>query len=254
LEEKISQAEKLSWEKELLGLYISEHPFTEFKKKLGTSVKRIGDLKNYIDEENIVVAGVVSSFKKIITKNNKSMLFVKIEDKVNNVEILIFPTILEKTYDLWQEGKVILCQGTISNKDQEIKVLVNTVREIKLESFNKDFENFREEAAKVAKRRKMFMRKGFVKKNNLNEKNIKNDVKQIFEQPFKAIIQKELSPDEPAKLIKLLQTFPGDSEVYLLDHPNNKIVKVNFKVKKSAILNIKIKEEFSGKIKVVDSL
>lgn len=269
---EISKAEKLSWEKELLGLYISEHPFGEFRKKLSDSVKRISELKNYIDKENIMTGGVVSSVKKIITKNNKSMLFVKIEDSVSNVEILVFPKMLEKTHELWQEGKVVLCQGKVSNKDQEIKILADIVMEIKLESFSKDWEAFRDLALKAAKRRNMFTKKGFVKKENSdkddknnniekkdsqvisdgNNKENESRVEQFFEQPFKMIIKESLSQDETVNLMKVLQLFPGNSEVYILDHSNNEIIKTNFKVKKSAILNIKIKEEFSDKIKVVD--
>ncbi len=254
-EKEIAQAEKLSWEKDLLGLYISEHPFNEFKEKLSISVKRISDLKNYIDKENIMTSGVVSSIKKIITKNNKSMLFVKIEDATSSVEVLVFPKTLEKTHDLWQEGKVILCQGKVSNKDQEIKFLIDVVQEIKLESFSKDWEAFRDVAAIAGKRRNMFVKKALSKKDSLNDnkENIDNRaVEGEFEQPFKMIIKEQLNEEEVAVLMKILKTFPGNSEVYILDHPNDKVLKINFKVKKTTILNIRIREEFSEKIKVVD--
>ncbi|WP_042893004.1 hypothetical protein, partial [Anaplasma marginale] len=70
---------RLAWEKELLGLYISEHPFNEFKGHLQNLIIPISGLRSYINQE-VKIAGVVSSMKKIITRSNKTMLFVKIED------------------------------------------------------------------------------------------------------------------------------------------------------------------------------
>ncbi|MFZ2310175.1 MAG: DNA polymerase III subunit alpha, partial [Patescibacteria group bacterium] len=123
----VPQAEKLSWEKELLGLYISEHPFNIYKPYLGTYAIPIIELNRHKGSDSVVVSGVISSIKKIITKKNESMLFVKMEDALSSVELLIFPRLLKETLIVWQEGRAIIGVGSVSEKDQDVKILLNHV-------------------------------------------------------------------------------------------------------------------------------
>ena len=135
--------EKLSWEKELLGLYITEHPFVDFKKHVAefvTSLKEAAILK---DESQVTVAGIIISIQKIITKTSKAMLFVKIEDDTGVLEILVFPTLLQKTSMYWESGKVILCQGKISLKDNETKLLANTALPLTLRNITETINKLR---------------------------------------------------------------------------------------------------------------
>jgi DNA polymerase-3 subunit alpha len=73
---------------------------------------------------------VISAVKKIILKNMKSMAFVTIEDTTGRIELLVFPRTLEQTGFFWNEDKVILAQGTISDKDGSFKLLVDSVKEV----------------------------------------------------------------------------------------------------------------------------
>lgn len=125
-----SQREKLAWEKELLGLYISEHPFSEFKSFLNQAVLPISRLTEHKSDYQIYTGGVITKIKKIITRSNEPMLFVKIEDTSGNLEILVFPSLLKDNNLLWQEGKAVLCQGKLSDKDQELKLLCNKAVEL----------------------------------------------------------------------------------------------------------------------------
>jgi len=126
--------EKLIWEKELLGLYISEHPFFDFKKYLSPIITPLKELSNFKNIAQIKVAGVITKIQKIITRTNESMLFVKIEDGYNNTEVLVFPSLLKNSVDIWEEGNVILCQGKVSDKDREIKILANQAVKVTLEN------------------------------------------------------------------------------------------------------------------------
>ena len=69
-----------------------------------------------------------------MTRTNESMYFVKIEDLTGALEILVFPSLLKETINIWQEGRVVLCQGKLSDKDQDIKLLVNTAVEVNMEN------------------------------------------------------------------------------------------------------------------------
>jgi DNA polymerase-3 subunit alpha len=140
---KADRQERLSWERELLGLYITEHPFRDYKKLLGDYVTPIVQLSSRLNDENVRLAGIMTVVKKIITKSNKAMLFVKLEDDSASTEVLVFPTLLEKTTNLWEEGKAIICQGKVSDKDNEIKFLADKAAIISLENFNESIDAFK---------------------------------------------------------------------------------------------------------------
>ncbi len=119
----LEKRQKLAWEKEYLGLYVSEHPMTEFEKPLQNFVVSCAVLKNCVAGAEVRVAGVISTVKKIFTKKNEAMLFVRIEDSKGDVEILVFPRTLEQNPHLWEPGSIIICSGKLSDKDDESKIL-----------------------------------------------------------------------------------------------------------------------------------
>ena len=126
--------EKLHWEKELLGLYITEHPFASLRPVLAVCATPLTELnKEHISKE-VTVGGVITTVKKILTRRNETMMFVKLEDGVGILEIIVFPKLLLENPNLWVEGKMILCQGTISDKDSELKLLVNRATELTAEN------------------------------------------------------------------------------------------------------------------------
>ena len=122
----------LSLEKEFLGLYVSGHPLESFReimeKQKTIPCNKLIDLK---DGALVRVAGVITKIKKIITSSQEPMLFVKIEDLSGNAEILVFPRVLKEFITIWQENKVILIEGRISEKDGEPKIITMRAKELK---------------------------------------------------------------------------------------------------------------------------
>ncbi len=120
---------KLTWEKELMGLYISNHPFKEYLNILPNNVVKLSQLKNR-DGQDITVAGVITAIQKKITHKGQNMLFVSIEDSFGSAEVLVFPKTLEKTFGLWQDEARILVRGKVSEKDGQPKILAEGVEPI----------------------------------------------------------------------------------------------------------------------------
>ena len=118
--------EMLAWEKELLGLYVSEHPFREFSQKIGAMLVPIADLSKYKKEKKVRVGGIVSISKKILTKANDSMLFAKLEDTSGSVEAVVFPRVLKETEPCWGVDTILVVSGRPQEKDGEMKLLVET--------------------------------------------------------------------------------------------------------------------------------
>ncbi len=117
-----SKTERLSWEKELLGLYISDHPLRGFKHN-GTGIVAIKSIKNARDGETVKVAGLITKISKITTKNGQLMLFVKIEDMSDNIETMVFSDLLAKSSSVWILEKIVEVKGRLSKKDGDLKII-----------------------------------------------------------------------------------------------------------------------------------
>jgi len=128
--EPASPHEKLSWEKDLLGLYVSGHPLDKFKDKLEKIKTKIGAAKKLEDNMPVVTAGVIEEIRRIITKRNESMLFIKISDYSDTVEAVIFPGILEKYGDIIREGNCVAIKGRISLRNNEPSIICEEMKEM----------------------------------------------------------------------------------------------------------------------------
>ena len=141
----IDEKQNLAWEKELLGLYVSKHPFEKFKSIF--NFPSYHELKNYLYKNNFIqTAGLIAKIQKVFTRQSKElMLFVTIENGYETLEILVFPSIFKKNSQIWEENKIILMQGKLSDKDGNIKLLIDEAEEITEENIQqliKKIKNF----------------------------------------------------------------------------------------------------------------
>jgi DNA polymerase-3 subunit alpha len=119
-----TEDEKLTWEKELLGLYVTSHPFKYYQKLMEKCLTPIKDLSAFKRNQWIVVGGVIESTKKKITRSGKPMMFVKIQDTTSSLELLVFPRTYETTKEVWIEGKTICVIGKTSEEEGDDKLFV----------------------------------------------------------------------------------------------------------------------------------
>ncbi len=124
-----SKIELLGWEKELLGLFVSDHPLNGFKHN-GNGLIPIRKLKESRDKDTVKVAGLITELKKITTKTGSPMLFVKLEDMTDNTEILVFNDTIEATKDVWVDGTIIEVKGRMSKKDGDTKLICYEAKKI----------------------------------------------------------------------------------------------------------------------------
>ena len=131
--EPIDKKEKMAWEKELLGLYVSDHPLKEYSVFLRNTSKVISEITNNDVNQIITVGGIITKIQKIITRAGKSMIFANLEDLTGKIEILVFPKLLESNSEIWEEGNVVFIKGKVSDKDGVFKLLAESVRKIDLD-------------------------------------------------------------------------------------------------------------------------
>ncbi len=120
--------ERLVWEKELLGLYLSEHPLEEHRERLEKAALLCQNITNHHLGRRVRMGGIINKIKKINTRAGQPMLFAEIEDTSGKIEALVFPKILEQTAAAWQEDKIILLAGRLSDRDGNLKILCDSVK------------------------------------------------------------------------------------------------------------------------------
>jgi len=130
-EKRKLSSEEIQWEKDLLGMYVSDHPLNSHQHLLNNNgIIPIKEIKKDKINKIIKTAGVITKITKFITKSGKPMLFVGIEDISGKTEILVFANTLERNPVIWQEGKIIVIKGRVSDKDDQLKLLCDEAEEI----------------------------------------------------------------------------------------------------------------------------
>jgi DNA polymerase-3 subunit alpha len=116
---KYTEKERLTWERELLGLYISAHPLDNYDTYFSEQTIPLSRMKPEIDGKKVTVGGLVSSVRTIITKSGTKMAFVKLEDKTTEAEVIIFPNLYEQVGAKLVQDAVIRASGKVSARDRD---------------------------------------------------------------------------------------------------------------------------------------
>src|SRR5512139_3775929 len=130
----VDRREMLNWERELIGLYISDHPLTPYQQTFAQIVSYFsGQLNTAQHEEKVRVAGLITSVRPYTTKTNKPMGFVTIEDVQGNIELVLFPRTWAQYREQMTVGQIIIVEGKADTNSNPPKILVDAIRtEIKI--------------------------------------------------------------------------------------------------------------------------
>jgi len=142
--ETAKEKDKLLWEKELLGVYVSGHPLQEVAAillKKAVPISKIyqqtngnghnsPDARRIAPGAKITIAGMISKIKRIITRNGKPMLFVELEDLTDKIEVVVFPSIIERNPTAFQENKIVFMGGRVDLKDGSPKFIIEDIQEL----------------------------------------------------------------------------------------------------------------------------
>ena len=127
--EEFDQRTELGWERELIGLYISDHPLSRHMESIKRVVTHFSStLEEAAHEEKVRVAGLVSSVRPYQTKSGKPMGFVTLDDMHGNIELVLFPRTWKNYGHLCQEGNILFVEGKMDMNGAPPKVLVDVVR------------------------------------------------------------------------------------------------------------------------------
>lgn len=129
--------EQLEWERELIGLYVSDHPLNPYLPVLRQRVTHFSaQLHEAPNRATVTVAGMVTRFRNHQTKKGDTMGFVTLEDLQGTIELVVFPKAWEKYHTLVQPDAVLIAEGKVDQEGADPKVLVDKLSEVPLEEQN----------------------------------------------------------------------------------------------------------------------
>ena len=233
--EIIDEHERLKWERELLGIYLSSHPLEDFEDYLYEETMSINELTPEMDNKKVTIGGLVSSVREISTKKGDKMAFVVLEDATGELEVVVFPSTYSERPKAWVQDTVIKITGKINTKDrdgratQEVKVIVNEVSVVTredIEAFEKTGEKLEPPKAKKTKKKKP------LKPEDVKDSQPKKPepTKKVETDRPKRLFVHLTEPDNHDKLLELKQSFnkyPGETEVIVvIDRDSRQAIKL----------------------------
>lgn len=127
------ERERLAWERELLGLYLSSHPLDPYSLYLAEQTVPLEKVTLDMDGKSLTVGGIISTIRAITTKNGSKMAFLKLEDKTNETEVIIFPKLYQDIGEKLIQDTVIKVDGRVNARNQagnlqdEPKIIVEKI-------------------------------------------------------------------------------------------------------------------------------
>src|SRR3989344_2496848 len=119
--------EKLSWEKELLGIYVSGHPLDKFKEKMKNQLIDISKIKQMKEGSLVKFLGFVDGLKKVITRSGEPMIFLKFLDYTGEIEAVVFSRVLKTHHHLIQKESALNIAGKISRRGERDGIIVEKI-------------------------------------------------------------------------------------------------------------------------------
>ncbi len=243
---KYTEKEHLTWERELLGLYISAHPLDSYDTYFEEQTVSLSSLTPDADGKKVTIGGLITTLRTIITKSGTKMAFAGIEDKTGESEIIIFPNLYQQHSKDLAQDIVIRATGKISARDRD----GNLTSEVKLIADEIMIVTDKELSGYESTGRKMNAPKGTpgaVSGVRIKKAAKKSEIKSAdmpkptpFDDTPKKLYVHVKDPDDHAALAslkKISANHPGMSDIVLvLGGENKSAIRLPFKVEQSDTL------------------
>jgi DNA polymerase-3 subunit alpha len=130
---EVTTKEKLDWERELMGVYLSEHPFSAFAQRAAANALLCGHIDAGLVGQTVSVAGMVASVHHSFTRDQRPFASAVLEDLDGRLEVMVWPKVYADTRDLWQEGNILMVEGKVRMRDDQVQLSCDNVRRYELE-------------------------------------------------------------------------------------------------------------------------
>ena len=128
---EVDAVQRLAWEKENTGFFITGHPLDRHEKKIKNLVPIRDILEGKKKERQLVrIGGLVSSAKRIATKKGDTMCFLELEDYTHSIEVVVFPAVFYPHVNILVPDAALVVQGRVNFTDDGVKVIADTITSI----------------------------------------------------------------------------------------------------------------------------
>jgi cytochrome c-type biogenesis protein CcmE len=122
--------ERALWEKEVLGFQFGDHPFQEAFAWLGSRLTHdSSQIGAELSGERVVLGGLVTGVRKIVTRNHAEMAILTLEDLAGSIEVVVFPRVFDKIVDLCREDKILVVEGKIDSRNEQPQIVADRAEE-----------------------------------------------------------------------------------------------------------------------------
>ena len=125
--EAVSITQKLLWEKDLLGVYVSGHPLDALKAEVDQR-PRIAAVRKGYKGTTVVTTGLIESVRELLTKKGDKMAFIKLVDQTDSIEITAFPATYAEQKDILQPGTCVAIKGKLDFRNDEPSILIDRAK------------------------------------------------------------------------------------------------------------------------------
>ena len=232
--EDVPMKEKLVWEKELTGVYLSEHPFSAVAGELSAETTLVGQIDIELVGQTLDIVGMVGSVRQLFTREGNPFASAMLEDLSGQVEIMVWPKVYAEKGELWQEGNIVAVHGKVRMREDRVQLsceyvelyqpteervgegVVSEVMEEKAEKVEAEEEEVEEEAT---------VQLTAVKKQE-SEETMSRDMPAENRRLVISLSQTSDAEGDKAnlnKVVEILRSYPGHDEVKLKVANGNKV-------------------------------
>ena len=240
---KHTEKERLTWERELLGLYISAHPLDNYAAYFEEQAIPLSELTADLDGRNLTIGGIIASVRSIITKSGTKMAFVKIEDKTHETEVIIFPKLYEIIGAKLVQDTVIRASGKASSRDRDgnptsdVKLIADEIQIVddeELRQYESTGKKMSKPKAGQVSTRRTYAKAPVSKAEIARATGTVTSSVPTEVESLKKVFVHVKNPDDQSSLVeikKICSLFPGLSDIVLVLGPEKQsAIKMPFRV------------------------
>jgi DNA polymerase-3 subunit alpha len=236
----VSRKEALSWEKELLGVYLSEHPFSPYVSQAAAENTTLcGRVDAEMENRTVSIAGMVASIHNLVTRDGQPSASVVLEDLDGQLEVMVWSRVYAATKELWQEGNILLVKGKVRLRGDRIQVVCDSADYYQLGEVRSEekavspaIETLMAEAPPVKEEARKESRKLNKKVPPTKTPSAAAGIKEEAPEARRLVISLNQTGDKSGdianlrRVVAVLRDFPGSDETSLMIDNDKKLFKL----------------------------
>jgi DNA polymerase-3 subunit alpha len=133
----VSIKEKLNWEKELLGVYFSEHPLSSLSSSLANLATAFcGQINQDMIGQSVIVAGILTEVRNLSTRDGRPFVIATLEDLDGSIEVTVWTETYMRSREIWNEGEVLLIEGKVRQREDKVNINCTSAKKYEIEVAN----------------------------------------------------------------------------------------------------------------------